>query len=158
MSWEVAIDVGESPTHGRGVFAKEFIPAGTRVWKFDHSMYVCGRQELYRYDKETREKALLGGFYHEPSGKFVWYRDGMDYVNHADSPYANIAAKGWTPLEEDANYAVRDIYPGEEIFEDYSFWTIFNLPHGHWLKQVYLEFCPQHYFFLQSLVPMREAA
>lgn len=158
MAWEVPIEVTQSPTHGRGVFAKTFIPKGALVWKFDRSMPVCDELDLRSYDKMTLDKALLGGFFHEPSGKFVWYEDGMDYVNHADTPFANIGAKGWTPLEEDANYALRDIQPGEEIFEDYSFWTIFNLQPTHWLRRLYFEACPQHYNFLQSIVPLREAA
>lgn len=158
MSWEVPVHVAPSPAHGLGVFAKEWIPAGTLVWRFDRSMHVCVEADLRRYDEETRQKALVGGFYHEPSGKFVWYRDGMDFVNHADTPFANIAAKEWTPLEQDANYATRDIAPGEELFEDYAFWSIFNLPMGHWIRSVYRDHCPQHYMFMQSLVELREAA
>ena len=158
MTWEVPVEVAESPIHGTGVFARTWIPKGTLVWKFDPTMVVCERDDIVSYDKVTRDKALLGGFFHEPSGKFVWYEDGMDYVNHADTPFANIAAKGWTPLEQDANYATRDIAPGEELFEDYSFWTIFNLAPDHWLRELYLRYCPQHYFFLQSLGEIREAA
>ena len=74
------------------------------------------------------------------------------------SHWANIAAKKWTALESDANYATRTIEAGEELFEDYSFWNIFNLPTGHWVQRIYREHCPQHYMFMQSLIPMREAA
>ena len=158
MSWEVPVEIAPSPTHGTGVFAKEEIAPGTLVWKFDHSMHVCDHEDMQTYDRPTLEKALLGGFYHMPSGKFVWYRDGMDFVNHADGPYANIAAKSWTPLDQDANYATRTIQRGEELFEDYGFWSIFNLPPNHWIRMMYLQHCPQHYHFMQSLEPMREAA
>jgi hypothetical protein len=159
MSWEVPIEIARSPIHGTGVFAKTWIPKGTRVWKFDWSMQICSSPNDFElYDNEALDKALLGGFFHEPSGNFVWYRDGMDFVNHADTPFANIAAKGWTDLEEDANYATRDIEPGEELFEDYSFWNIFNLAPNHWLRRMYLQHCPQHYYFLQSLSEVRRAA
>ena len=158
MTWEVDIRIGTSPTHGTGIFAQQFIPAGTRVWSFDDSMYVCTADELKAYDSETLRKALLAGYLHEPTERFIWYQDGMQFVNHAEGAAANIGTGDWRPLEDDGCIATRDIEAGEEIFEDYGFWTIFNLPANHWLRLLYLEFCPQHYYFMQSLSEVRKAA
>ncbi|MEM0988044.1 MAG: SET domain-containing protein [Pseudomonadota bacterium] len=158
MTWEVPVEVTESPIHGMGVFAKEAIKAGTKVWSFDRSMYCCEPEELHLYDDENRRKALLGGYLHIPTEKFIWYEDGMQYVNHAEGMAANIGTPEWLPLDQDCCVATRDIQPGEEFFEDYGFWTIFNLPQNHWLRLMYLQDCPQHYFFMQSLADVRRAA
>lgn len=151
MTWEVPIEIAQSPAHGTGVFAKTKILAGTTVWRFDRSMPVCQPEDLRRYETETLRKALLAGYLHEPTQKFIWYQDGMQFVNHAKGDGANIATGDWRPLDDDSVFATRDINPGEELFEDYSFWNIFNLAPHHWLRKLYLEFCPQHYFFMQSL-------
>jgi hypothetical protein len=158
MGWIVDVDFRKSPIHGMGAFARTRIPAGTKVWVFDHSMKVCGLPELAALTPEKLEFALHGGYLHHPSGRFVWYDDGMQFVNHADSPYANIGITEWTPLQEDNCTALRDIEPGEELLEDYSFWSIFSLDHEHWLRKLYRDFCPGHYAFLSSLEQRRRAA
>lgn len=158
MSWEVPIEIASSPVHGTGVFAKRPIKAGTTVWKFDRSMHVCTPQDLREYDKATLETALLGGYLHDPTQKFIWYTDGQQYVNHASGFYANIATPEWLPLDQDCVVATRDISAGEELFEDYGFWNIFNLEPNHWLRLLYLQNCPDHYFFMQSLADERIAA
>lgn len=158
MTWEVSVDLTESPIHGMGVFAKSKIYKGDKVWSFDSSMHACDPEELYLYSSDTLNQALLGGYLHIPSSKFIWYTDGMQFINHADGALANIGTPEWLPLEEDCCVATRDIEPGEELFEDYGFWTIFNLPANHWLRLLYLEHCPQHYHFMSSLADVRRAA
>lgn len=158
MTWQVPIDINTSPIHGTGVFAKNRIKAGTTVWRFDRSMHVCDEMDLRSYDKRTRQDALLAGYLHEPTQKFIWYTDGMQFVNHAEGRLANISTPEWLPLDEDCVVATHDILPGEELFEDYGFWNIFNLPRNHWLRLLYLQSCPQHYMFMQSLAETRVAA
>ncbi len=158
MTWEVCVEFRPSTVHGMGAFAKEPIKAGTKVWGFDESMYACDAQELHLYDGGTLQEALLAGYLHEPTEKFIWYRDGMQFVNHAEGMLANIATPEWLPLNQDCVVATRDIDAGEEFFEDYGFWNIFNLPPNHWLRLMYLQNCPQHYHFMQSLVEVRRAA
>jgi len=158
MSWKVKIDVKPSGVHGTGVFSEEFIPAGTVVWQFDGSMHAVEVGRLLELDRETLYRALLAGYLHEPTGKFVWYSDGMQFVNHAQGSLANIATPEWTPLDEDRCIATRDIQPGEELFEDYGFWAIFNLDPGHPLLGIYRRYCPEHYDFMLSLGEVRKAA
>lgn len=148
MGWLKKVTFKPSSIHGTGAFAGEFIERGEKVWCFDDSMHVCGPAELGGLDPETLEFALHGGYYHEPARKFVWYEDGMQYVNHADPPIANIGITEWTPLEQDHCKALRDIEPGEELLEDYEFWSVVNLPANHWLHHFYMDFCLSHYDFL----------
>lgn len=151
MTWNVDVQFKRSSIHGTGVYANQLIPAETKVWTFDKSMNVCECDDLSALSIEKLQFALHGGYFHQPSGKFIWYEDGMQYVNHADTPSANIGIREWTALQDDNCTALRDIAPGEELLEDYSFWSIFSLDQDHWLRLIYEEFCPGHYAFLQDL-------
>jgi hypothetical protein len=114
-------------------------------------MHASDQKAMESLDRETLAFALHGGYLHQPSGKFVWYTDGMQYMNHAPSPYANVGLGTWPPLEQDHTVALRDIAAGEELFEDYSFWANGGLSPGHWLFKLYLRHCPHHYAFLAGL-------
>lgn len=158
MGWNVDVEFKRSGIHGMGAFARRDIAAGTKVWTFDSGMKVGGQQELATLSREELHFALHGGYLHHPSGKFVWYDDGMHLVNHADFPNANIGITEWTPLTEDNCTALRDIAAGEELLEDYQFWSVLNLESSHWLTKLYKDFCPEHYAFLIDIQKRREAA
>ena len=158
MSWTVDVDFKKSGVHGTGVFARRPIAAGTRIWQFDRTMQVCDREAMYALSPRKLRFALHGGYYHKPSGMFLWYTDGMQYMNHASTPMANIGLAFWPPLDADHTVALRDIAPGEELFEDYTFWADGGLAPDHWLYRLYLEHCPEHYAFLCSLEALRVAA
>jgi hypothetical protein len=158
MGWNVAVEFKPSPLHGTGAFAREAIRKGTKVWTFDDTMHVCTLTDLAALTPQRLGFALHGGYLHFPSGKFVWYEDGMQFVNHAPGKLSNIGITQWTPLEEDNCTALRDIAAGEELLEDYGFWSISLLPEAHWLRRLYADFCPSHYEFLLGLDRMREAA
>lgn len=158
MGWTVDVEFRPSTIHGMGAFARSRIAKGTKVWVFDPSMKVCGLPELAALTPDRLAFALHGGYLHHPSGRFVWYEDGMQFVNHASGAAANIGITEWTPLEEDNCTALRDIEPGEELLEDYAFWSIFSLDPNHWLRKLYRDFCPGHHAFLSSLEDARRAA
>ncbi len=158
MGWNVDVEFKPSGTHGMGAFARQDVAAGTKVWTFDSGMKVGGRQELVALSREELHFALHGGYLHHPSGRFVWYDDGMQYVNHADFPHANIGITEWTALTDDNCTALRDIAAGEELLEDYQFWSVLTLGRDHWLTKLYQDFCPGHYDFLIEIQKRREAA
>lgn len=158
MGWTVDVEFRRSKIHGMGAFARRPIAKGTKVWKFDKSMQVCGEAELSALPPELLAFALHGGYLHHPSGKFVWYQDGMQFVNHASGDASNIGITQWTPLRKDNCTALRDIAAGEELLEDYSFWSIASLSPDHWLLGLYRDFCPQHFNFLMGLEKLRDAA
>ena len=151
MAWLKRVRFEPSPVHGIGVFADEPIKAGEKVWCYDEAMSVGGPGELGGLSPGELSFALHGGYYHAIANKFVWYLDGMQYVNHADPPVANIGIHDWTPLEDDHCAALRDIAPGEEMLEDYEFWSIFKLPESHWMHDFYREFAAEHYNFLYRI-------
>lgn len=140
------------------MFAKKPISAGTRVWEYDDGMRVCDADTMMALDPRQLRYALHGGYLHKPSDRFLWYTDGMQYMNHAATPRANIGLSTWPPLRDDHTVALRDIAVGEELLEDYAFWADGGLAPNHWLHRLYLEHCPEHFAFLGSLSPLAEAA
>ena len=151
MSWLTKVAFGKSRIHGIGVFALEPIRRGTKVWTVDPTMKFMRPSDLLALPADERRFALHGGYLHFPSQQFVYYNDGMEYVNHADGGLANIGIRKWTPLMEDNCTALRDIAEGQELLEDYTFWSILQLRQDHWLVDMYRRFCPDHYAFLMKI-------
>lgn len=93
------LEVKESPLHGRGLFARTFIPADT----------VLG--ELIVEPAED----------HELDGPYVLWVEGntpvkvacdLRFINHSETPNAAY-------YDDLTVVALRDIQPGEEILHDY---------------------------------------
>jgi hypothetical protein len=158
LGWNVNVEVKRSAVHGSGVFAAEPISAGARVWQFDTSMRVCNRESLSRLAPSTLARALKAGYVHEPSGLFLWYADGMQFMNHGEGRAANVGLHYWPRLEDDHIVALRDIAPGEELREDYRGCLGAGLAPDHWLAPFYRAFCPAHYRFLLGLFAAEEPA
>jgi hypothetical protein len=154
----VNIEVKRSQVHGSGVFATEPISAGTKVWQFDPSMHVCDRWSLAKLAPSALSQALHAGYVHEPSGLFVWYADGMQFMNHGDRGQANVGLDYWPELEDDHVVALRDIAPGEELLENYHLCLRAGLAPDHWLTPFYRAFNPEHYHFLLALLGAEEPA
>jgi hypothetical protein len=158
LGWNVDVTFESSPVHGVGVFARQPIPAGARVWQYDESMTVSDRHSIGRLEPRQLRYALHGGYLHKPSDRFLWYTDGMQFMNHAAGSLANVGLGTWPPLWDDHTVALRDIAAGEELFEDYGFWADGGLEPEHWLHPLYLGHCPEHFAFLSSLGALQVAA
>jgi hypothetical protein len=151
MGWLIDYEVRPSAVHGFGVFARQHIRRGQRVWQFDETMHASGPAELGMLPRDQLELALKGGYFHPVSDRLVWYFDDMKFINHGDPPDCNVGLLEWTPLDDDHSMALRDIEPGEELLEDYEFFSIFNLDDGHWIRDIYADFCPELYSFMRQL-------
>lgn len=158
VGWQVPVEFRRSHVHGTGVFTGRAIAAGTRVWQVDESMHVCDGPGLATLRPAELRFALHGGYLHGPSGRFLWYRDGMQFMNHRAAPDANVGLGTWPPLCDDHCVALRDIEAGEELFEDYTFWCGDGVRPEHWLHGLYAEHCPEHFAFLEQLGTFRAAA
>lgn len=153
MSWTVEVEFRASRVHGAGVFARKDIAAGTRIWEVDAGMRFFEREALEALPPATLARALHGGYLHWPANRFVWYDDGMQFMNHASGPAANIGLDHWPQLMSDHTVALRDIAAGEELLEDYGFWAETGASQGHWMEPLYRAACPEHLAFLRSLAP-----
>ena len=154
----VPVKFKKSSVHGVGIFAARAIEKGTRIWQVDQAMHFCDATDMAALTDVELRFALHGGYLHKPSGRFLWYTDGMQFMNHRPTPDANIGLGIWPPLSEDHCIALREIAPGEELFEDYTFWSDGGLAADHWLRPFYLAHCPEHYAFLRQLEDVRIAA
>ncbi len=157
MGWKVGVEFKQSPVHGMGIFARQGIKRGTRIWEVDASMRFDDAEALKRLSPERIAYALHGGYLHRPADRLVWYEDGMQYMNHAPGARANVGLTYWPELGLDHTIALRDIEAGEELFEDYGFWVDAGIGEFHWLAPLYREHCPGHIEFLQSLAPAMAA-
>ena len=136
----VPYELRDSKIEGRGIFATEYIPRGTLVWKYVPGESVLEHDEASlraRLQKLSTEDAidLLEHIY-------VWEGAAIEILD--DAKVWNHAADhntGNHPDEEDgqgdglSSYARRDIAAGEELTDDYA--TFGELP---WFEAICKEF------------------
>lgn len=122
----VKTKIKESSIHGIGLFADEFIPKGTIVWKFTPGFDLTFTREqilafpeiLQIYFSKYSWKSSLNNHY-------CFSSDNGKYFNHSDTPNTISEHRDGEP--EEVNIALKDIRPGEELTDNYSsFETDFN--------------------------------
>ena len=131
LGWTVDVTSRRAVFMGSAYSPAAPIAAGTRIWQVRRRRCTSATAApCTRSPPRKLRFALHGGYLHKPSGQFLWYTDGMQYMNHAATPLANIGLATWPPLRDDHTVALRDIDAGEELFEDYSFWADGGLAPG----------------------------
>jgi uncharacterized protein len=98
---------------GHGVVATKFIPKGTVTWvldKFDHIF----EPEYVRRLEEPYKKIVDKYCYRNRYGKYVLCWDIAKFVNHSSNSSCVTTAYEY-------EVAVRDIYPGEQLTDDYGY-------------------------------------
>ncbi|MGO0062138.1 SET domain-containing protein [Brevibacillus fluminis] len=97
---------------GYGVFATQFIPKGTIVWALDDLDQILEEKAVNELDP-LRQVNVKKYSYRNQHGKYVLCWDNGKFVNHSFSP--TCAATAY-----EIELASRDIYPGEELTDDYG--------------------------------------
>lgn len=105
------VKVATDPRMGLGLFATDFIPKDSIVWEFvegvDIKVSVDRVEQMSEAQQEYFEKyAWVENDYYYSSC------DLTNFVNHSYQPNLKIIDKIMISL--------RDIYPGEELFENYA--------------------------------------
>ncbi len=101
---------------GYGVFATEFIPQGTITWVLDDLDQKFDEAYLASLNPLSRER-LIKYCYRDNEGQYILCWDVARYVNHSFN--ASCIA---TPYKFEL--AARDIYPGEELTDDYGYFNL----------------------------------
>jgi len=121
--FNVDIDVKDDGFRGRSIYAAEFIPKGTQVWKSFHLARFETPKELTlflsrlnRYDLQC--DSLLWAYVEKNQGSVSLALDEGSFVNHGESDAV-------VNLDSDC-YALRDIQVGEEMLENYSHFIGFH--------------------------------
>lgn len=105
------VKVATDPRMGLGLFATDFIPKDSIVWEFVEGVDIKVSVDRVEQMSEAQQE------YFE---KYAWVEDNYYYsscdltnfVNHSYQPNLKIIDKIMISL--------RDIYPGEELFENYA--------------------------------------
>ena len=105
-----------SPEVGYGVFASEFIPAGTITYVKDTLEVVVSPTDYLMHDEAVRASIDKYSYVDEHGNRIVSW-DFAKYVNHCCN--CNTISTGYG-----FEIAIRDIAPGEQITDEYG---IFNL-------------------------------
>jgi uncharacterized protein len=103
-------------TIGYGVVATQFIPKGTITWVMDKLDRVFHPSEFQKFDQTHRE--ILDKYcFRDNKGNFILCWDNSRFVNHSFKPNCMSTAY-------DFELAIRDIYPGEELTDDYGYLNV----------------------------------
>lgn len=98
---------------GLGVVATEFLPMGTITWVQDGLDHIFSEEQAQRLPIAQKEILDIYNFTNS-RGQRVLCWDNAKYVNHSFRPSCFSTAY-------DFEIAIRDIYPGEELTDDYGY-------------------------------------
>ncbi|MBI2056829.1 SET domain-containing protein [Candidatus Pacearchaeota archaeon] len=103
----------KSKIQGIGLFADEFIPKGTLIWKFAPGFdFVLTKKDLDKLPEIAKVWVLHFGYYDANEGGYVICVDDARFFNHSENPNTDNPPEGWT-------VANKDIHKGEELTHNY---------------------------------------
>ena len=115
----VKTKVAKSKIHGLGLFAEEFVSKGALIWRFTPGFDLrFSREEILEFPRLLQDYLSKYAWKSKKSGLYCFASDNDKYCNHCDDP--NALSEYIAGEEEVVTKAVRDIYRGEEITENYS--------------------------------------
>ncbi len=103
----------KSPVHGFGVFAKELIKKGSKVWEFNPIFDVRFTDAEFERLPPSVKAEIEHHLYQPEPGGVLYYESTMGrYMNHSREPNVDFSDVG-------VGWATRDIKPDEELTCDY---------------------------------------
>ena len=121
-------EVRKSKIHGLGLFAKKLIPKGTVWWHARPRDVILITKDQFLILDNSEKTPLINNYldclltysyYDEILDVLIFCLDDSKFVNHSINPNSG------TIDEHELNaIAKRDIQPGEEITEDYSYYAL----------------------------------
>lgn len=105
------------PNAGMGLFAKEFIPAGTIIWQYDPNIDREYKENEFSSLTGTN-KEFVTTYSFRFDDKYYLCVDNARFFNHSDQP--NCHSTDFRAECLGFTRALRDIATGEELTDDYS--------------------------------------
>jgi SET domain-containing protein len=104
---------------GIGLFADQFIPKGTCIWKFKGGFDMRVSKDYPDVLEEPAKSFFTTYAYQNPKTlNYVLCADNARFFNHSDTPNTDCV---YNPDDEDTmDVAARDIQTGEELTIDYK--------------------------------------
>ena len=111
--------IRESKIHGIGLFADEFIPKGTEIWKFTPGFdQKFTREQILSFPDLLQIYIYKYSWRSKKSKLYIFSADNGKYFNHSDNP--NALSEYRDDEEEVVTVATKDIEIGEEILDNYN--------------------------------------
>jgi hypothetical protein len=115
----IKTSVKQSNTSGLGLFAEEFIPKGTVLWKFDSRFdLLFTPKEVEEMKQFDRDLIMHHAFLSKLSGKYVYPADNDRFMNHSLNSF-NVSSVEIEGEPELCGVANKDIEIGEELLANY---------------------------------------
>lgn len=115
----VKTKVKESTIEGVWLFALEFIPKWTIIWKFTPWFDLkYTKEEIEALPKQAQEYLERYIWLSKKSKKYCFSIDNGKYFNHSENP--NTLSEYYEDEEEAVTKAIKDIQIWEELTDDYS--------------------------------------
>ena len=105
------VKVATDPRMGLGLFATEFIPKGSIVWEFVEGVDI--KVSVDRVEKMSEAQQ-------EYFEKYAWVEDDYYYSSCDLTNFVNHSYQPNLKIIDEVMISLRDIYPGEELFENYA--------------------------------------
>ena len=123
----------EIPGRGKGIVADEFIAKGSKIWELptEKCLFFKEKGQLLNFLQEKIQEEKIDILEHIfcAGNEAILLLDDTEFTNHDSDPNTESTA------DHRQNFALRDIYPGEEMTEDYT--RFHNL---NWFTDI----CEQH--------------
>jgi uncharacterized protein len=115
----VKTKVRESKIHGLGLFADQFIPKGTEIWKFTPGFDLkFAREEILGFPPAVQIYIYKYSWRSKKSKLYCFSSDDGKFFNHSDAP--NVLSEYRDDEEEVITVALKDIQAGEELVDNYN--------------------------------------
>lgn len=103
--------IDQSDIQGIGLFANEFIPAGTKMWEISGFDIVVDEENFKSLPLTEEQLKYIKRYIYFNNGYWIYCGDDAKFTNHSNDPNTIVSFAEQT--------ALKDIYPGEEITCDY---------------------------------------
>lgn len=116
----VKTKIGPSKIHGIGVFANQFIPKETIIWKFIPGLDLkFTEDDILKMPEEVRDFFKKYSYRSLNTGLYILCSDDSRFYNHSDDPNTRGIDLDETE-NEGADITIKNIQMGEEITYNYK--------------------------------------